>query len=266
MTRRWWVVPLVIAAVVDVALLARYETSPGVVVDRAILRTVGGPGCEQAVLVRGAADDQLYVIDTWRRKGQVVDSTAQAAFIPGAGLTPQSRTVIAEGGELDLSGLNHPLALPGGESGLVVRYRQQLGQGASWLSGPCLPFSNPFQSHLRLLGQMGDRGQRWTVYDGVERYARGPFQLFASADVWMGLRPDGRMGFEVLRPVTSAEGNGQAVPVAGSVVTVATLFEYPKTHLGRSFARQKAVQREHFYRLEYRRVLAMIAGLSGRGL
>ena len=263
MSPRWWVWPLVVAAVVDAALVGRFETSSGLAVDRAVLRSVHGSNCQQAVLVRSAASDQLFVIDTWRRGGAVVSGTASAAFVPGAGLTPQSKAAIAEGGEVNLSMLQRPVATPPSDGLMANRYLQQVGAASSWLAGPCLPFANPFQSHLRRMGTVPDGGQDLTVYRGDLRYARGSFQLFARAKVWMGVRPDGRMGFELLQ---EAAVPGVAAASPQNAVTVATLFQYPHSHLGQAFANQAPALRAGFYQKEYRRVLTTIGDLVHNGL
>jgi hypothetical protein len=247
--RRWWALPLVVAALVDAALVARFETSPGLAVDHAILRTVSGDGCEQAVLVRGVGSDQLFVIDTWVEGGGWVGDTATASFVPGLGLTPASEAAILADSELDLSQLGRPVHLA-----LRRDYQAQIGAAASWLRGPCLPFANPFQSHLRRLGTVRAGAERYTVYRGRLRYVRGAFQLFGLADVWMGVRADGRMGFEVVREL----GGGSSTPS----VTVATLFQYPKAHLGRRFAREAPALRARFYREEYQAVLSTLSSLT----
>ncbi len=262
MTPRGWVWPLLVAALIDVGLVLRFENSSGMAVDRAILRSVRGSNCQQAVLVHSPASDQLFVIDTWRRGGAIVSGTATADFVPGAGLTPQSKAAIAEGGEVNLTMLQHPVAVPAADGLLISRYQQQLDAAASWLAGPCLPFANPFQSHLRRVGTVVDGRRRLTLYRGALRYARGAFQLFAAARVWIGVRADGRMGFEVLQesPLPTG-GTAGAQPV-----TVTTLFQYPDAHLGRRFARQPAALRAGFYEREYDRVLGTLRTLVTVGL
>lgn len=260
-TPAWWLLPLLLAVVIDALLIARYEVSPGTQVSRAITRTIRGGACEEDILVRGPAMDNLFVVDSWMQNNHLVSVPSTVAFAPGAGITPQSLQTIQQGGEVDLSTLRPALPTPRRDLGirpLLHAYDSQLGAGQSWLQGPCVPFANPFQSHLRLAGSVTDFGTTYTVFQGRADYARGGASLVGRARVWFGVQQDGRLGFELLEQEPTRNANP-------AVNAIATLFSYPSAHLGASFARQPAVQRETFYVTTYDRVLALIALLQARG-
>lgn len=251
---RWWAVPLALALVLDAALAARFEASPAMAVGRAIVRTARGGTCRQAVVLRGQGLDRLFIVDTWVRQGHLVEVPSTVDFSPGLGLTPQSRRTIREGLEVDLSRLTGPFPTPKvgpGLTPLLGAYRQQVGAGDSWLQGPCLPFANPFQSRLHKIGAVASQGTAYTEYLGAV-HGRGGFQMFPDAEVWVGVRAGGRIGFELLRQQPSAGGNP-------ALQAVATLFTYPRSHMGRAFARETPTQREAFYGSVYRQVLSTMA-------
>ena len=250
---RWWVIPLLLALVVDGALVTRHEASPAMSVGRAILRTVRGGRCQEAMVMRGTDLDRMFILDTWLKDDQIITIPGIADFAPGLGLTPQSQQTITEGMDVDLTHLSAPASAhpgPRGSRPLIDRYAQQVRAGDSWLQDACVPFANPFQSHLqRVTTPVSSGGTRYTVYHGTVRYARGGFQLFPDAEVWIGVGTDGRLGFELLQQQPSSNGNA-------AILSVATLFTYPTAHLGSAFAKQAPSARESFYDGLYARVLA----------
>jgi hypothetical protein len=246
---------LVVAALIDAALVTGYEVSPAMRVSRAVLRTIRDGACEEAVVVRGKSVDKLFVVDSWLRNDRLVSVPIGVDFAPGAGLTHQSLQMIREGADVDLSGLT--AALPAKKQDLGIQpllniYRSQVGAADSWLQGPCFPFANPFQSNLRAVGGVTAQGVDYRVFRGNVRYARGAFQLFfPNAEVWFGVRPGGRLGFELLVQLPSKDFNP-------AISVVATLFRYPSTHTGRAFAAQAPAVRAAFYAGVYAQVLATI--------
>lgn len=208
--------------------------------------------------MRGADLDKLYVVDTWLRQNHLVTVPSTVDFAPGIGLTPQSQEIIREGLDVDLSRLTATIPQQKqfqGSQPLVQHYAQQLGAGDSWLQGSCVPFSNPYQSHLHRVATMTSQGTRYTVYHGGVHNARGGFQLFPNAEVWIGVRADGRLGFELLEQQPAKNGNP-------AITSVATLFTYPSTHLGTDFVQQPVGQREQFYDGTYTRVLATMVNFE----
>jgi len=227
-------------------------------VSRAITQTIRGGACEEDVLVRGEGLDKLFMVDSWLQNDHVVTVPSTVTFAPGAGLTPQSVQSIREGLEVDLSRLTG--AFPTQKQYLGIRpllqvYNAQLGAGDSWLQGTCVPFANPFQSHLRPVGVVSNQGTGYTVYQGGVSYKRGALPLLPKAEVWFGVRADGRLGFELLEQQPSPDANP-------AISAVATLFTYPQTHLGTAFAQQSPSRREAFYLSTYARVLSTIAAFQ----
>ena len=238
---RWWLLPLAIALMIDAMLGLRLETSPGMVVSRAVLRTTSSGGCQASVLFRMLGLDNLVIIDTWSQ-GPKAESLAanNVQFAAAAGLlTPQSQAVISEGIEVTRDPVPQPP--------LKADYKSELHRGVTWLTGQCTPFSNPFRIRLRRLGRMGGPQGSYVVYRGIltNRPGVGPVP---KADVWLGVRPDGRLGFELLRQIPTA-------PVdPGSLVTLEKVFTYPAAHLD-ALAKQSVPERTSFYQQEYHDLL-----------
>ncbi len=246
---RWWLWPLIVAAVVDLALVVRHQTSPAAAVNRAVTRTTALNGCQESVLLRQAGVDLLYVVGTWTTGGRLVVEPAALSFHPGAGLTSASRKQIELGAELGNATMS--LAISAHQAlTLGASYRSQLRLGASWLSGPCVPLTNPFQSRLTVTGQAGALPNRYTLYRGLLTVNRGGQALFSKADLWVGVRADGRLGFEVLRQNRGTSPSG--------LLAVATVFSYPRQHLN-SLVRATVAARESFYTADYHRVLTALA-------
>ncbi len=259
----WWLVPLAVAALCDAGLTARYETSPGARVDRAVMRTIEGGGCREVLVMHGNALDQLYVVDSWLQGHDLVTVPGTAEFAPGSGLTPQSVQTIQEGLDVNLSGLK-ATPPPGqkyqGVRPLVTLYHAQVGAGDSWVQGACLPFANPFQSHLRAVGHVAALGLTYAVFRGDLGYVRGPTRIFPKARVWVGVLPDGRLGFELVQERPVAQDTAST-----GVYLLAGLFTYPQTHLGSAFAAESPSARAAFYEREYQDVLRATAAFATAG-
>ncbi len=248
---RGWLVPLLVALIIDAVLGLRYQTSTGMAVSRAVLRTTGSGACQASVLFRMLGLDNLVIIDTWSQ-GPKAESLAanNVQFAAAAGLlTPQSQAVISEGIEVT----RDPMPQPPLESD----YTSELHRGVTWLTGQCTPFSNPFRTRLRRLGTMGSPEGTYVVYRGIltNRPGVGPLP---KADVWLGVRQDGRMGFELLRQIPTA-------PVdPGTLVTLEKVFTYPSAHLD-ALAQQSAAERASFYQQDYHDLLVTMQQAEDMG-
>ena len=188
--------------------------------------------------------------------GQAVSIPATVDFNPGGALTPQSRTLVQEGLELDVQALSPPVAgqVAGGGS-LVNPYRQQQHRGAVWIQSPCAPFINPLRGGLRPLGVWVYGGHRLQVFRGNVRSLPGSPGLLSSARVWVVIRADRRVRFEWLQRRQTPLGNPP-------LRTIAERFTYPTHHLDQRFAASSAADRARFYSKDYSEVLATLRGLE----
>ncbi len=206
--------------------------------------------------MRQSGLDHLLVEDTWRSAGQEVSVPATVDFNPGGSLTPQSRTLVHEGLELDLQALAPPATSGGnGAGGLVAAYRQQQHSGAVWIQNPCAPFVNPLRSGLRPVGVWVHGGHHLQVFRGSVRSLPGTTGLFSSARVWVAIRPDRRVHFEWLQRRHTSLGHQP-------LRTIAERFTYPSGHLDQRFAASPAAERARYYSREYTRLLAALHGLE----
>jgi hypothetical protein len=252
---RWALIPLAVALVVDVALVARYETSAGATVSRAIVRGAALGSCDTSTVVRTDAgntpQDSLIVADTWTAGKNVLQTAANPAFGPGGQLVPQSQQTIEEG--LDIQ---HQTATPipaallrGGQPPLVENYLAQIHRGATWLSGPCLAFANPMRSHLGAVGSLKTASGDFRVYRG-ELTASGTGALFQRSEVYLGVSAQGRVGFELLLQLPAPNANP-------AVVFVAEVMRYNAPLLS-GLAKHGVAQREAFYANDYRDVMRTV--------
>ena len=254
--RRWWPLPLLLAVVVDTGLWLHARYSPAGVVNRAVVRTLRSGACERSVLMRQAGLDHLLIEDTWVRGGQAVSVPATVDFNPGGDLTPQSRTLVQEGLEVDVAALTPAVASGAtGRMGLVALYRQQQHRGAVWIQSPCAPFANPLRSGLQPLGMWRRGGQALQVFRGHVHSLAGSPGLFPRARVWVAIRSDHRVRFEWLQRRRTQMGNPP-------LRTIAERFTYPTHHLDRTFAARSAADRARFYRSDYVSVLADLHSLE----
>jgi hypothetical protein len=259
-TSRVWLLPLVFAFVLDAFLVVRYETSAAMRVARAALRTTAGGMCEASVLERfqRLQDilDSVIITDTWVEGGQVRSRDALMQFAAAQGaMTPQSLRTIAEGIDVE--------SMPVTQTSLKASYQAQLHRGVPWVQDQCAPFANPFRSHLRPVGTLQAPQGPYAVYRGFLQAGNGrpqPGQPLAQlrADVWIGIRSDGRVGFEVLR----------ILPVPGSELPIAIekLFTYPGPggHLA-DLAQQPADARVSFYGQIYHDLVLTMEGAERMG-
>ncbi len=259
---RWWLLPLALAVVVDGLLVTRLETSAGMSVNRAIVRGATGGACMTSTVVRSSAadspTDQLFVTDTWMQHETVLTLGASPQFGPDGVLVPQSQATIAQGLDIE-SQPAQPLPkaiVRSGRPPLVENYLLQVHHGAAWVTGPCVPFANPMRSHLSSLGAMQTPAGSYTVYRGQLTTPGGSAEL-AKAEVWLGVRSDGRIGFEVLQQLPSANADP-------AIVFVAKLFTYHGPQLS-GLAKESASDRIAFYDADYRAVLQTIAGAQELG-
>ncbi len=252
---RWALIPLAIALVVDVGLVARYETSPGATVSRAIERGAALGSCDTSTVVRTDAgstpQDSLIVADTWTRGKDVLQTAANPAFGPGGQLVPQSQQTITEGLDIQNQAATPiPAALlRGGRPPLVANYIAQLHHGATWLSGPCLAFANPMRSHLGAVGSLATPQGDYRVYRG-ELTASGTGALFERSEVYLGVSPRGRVGFELLLQLPAPNANP-------AVIFVAEVMHYGAPELP-GLAKHGAAQREAYYATDYRDVMQTV--------
>jgi hypothetical protein len=249
---RWWLLPLAIALLVDVTLVVRQQASPGLAVSRSIVRGASGGSCETSTLVRnavgGSLSDDLFVIDTVTVGSGVISTAANPQFGPGGQIVPQSQQMIAEGLDIQSEPDPVPAALTRtGQPALVANYLAQLHHGDAWLSGPCVPFANPERSHLRRAGSFATADGAYTVYSG-RLTTSGTEGELAKSEVWVGVRADGRVGFEVLRQLPSRNADP-------AVIFVAQLFTYSGGHLS-ALKSQPAAARIAFYDSDYQDVLS----------
>lgn len=248
---RQWLIPLLAALLIDAALVLRFQTSPGTAVSRAVLRTTSNGACQASLLVRVLGLDNLVITDTWVQGAQPKTVAAQPiAFAAAQGLlTPQSQQLIDEGIEVQTD--------PAIQPPMKAAYVQQIRHGTSWLAGQCTPFSNPFKSRLRVLGTMGSPDGPYVVYRGIATTPPGPGRL-PKADVWLGVRSDGRLGFELLRqiPTTAVD--------PGSLVILEKVFTYPSTHLD-ALQHQPASARASYYQQDYHDLLVTMQQAESMG-
>lgn len=248
---RGWLIPLLVALLIDAALVVRFQTSAGLTVSRSVVRTIGSGGCQSALLVRVLGLDNLIITDTWSQGQKARVMAAQPiAFAAAQGLmTPQTEQLIDEGIEVQTDPQLHPV--------LESQYAAQIRRGTSWLSGQCTPFSNPFRTSLRRLGTMQAPDGPYVVYRGLLKTDPGPGRL-PKADVWLGVRGDGRLGFELLRqiPTTAVD--------PGSLVILEKVFTYPGTHLD-ALQVQPAPARASFYQQDYHDLLVTMQQAEDMG-
>lgn len=208
MVWQFWV--LLSAALIVAALVWRFESSPGMVMSRAIRATAATQGCQQSVLVRGAVDDVLLINSTWIQGSEIINEPAQVLFAPGGTITPTSLSAIAAGTDLGqqvtvppASSVSSSTTAKAVAPSFMRSYQQQLNAADSWLAGACLPYANPFQSGLRRDGLIAIEAQHDTLFRGQIVYHRGSYEPFAKAKVWEVVRP-GSAGWavEVVLPTT----------------------------------------------------------------
>jgi hypothetical protein len=252
---RWALLPLAVALVVDAGLVARYETSAGAAVSRAVVRGAALGVCNTSTVVRtdgGSTPlDNLIVSDVSTQGKDVLQMVANPQFGPGGALVPQSATMIAEG--LDIQA-EPAMPIPAqltrtGRPPLVANYLVQLHHGEPWLSGPCVPFANPMRSHLGAEGPVTTPDGRYQVYRGELRTA-GASGEFARSEVYLGVTPRGRLGFELLLQLPAPNANPE-------VLFIARVIRYGGPTLS-GLAKEGAAQREAFYTADYRDVMATV--------
>ncbi len=247
--RHWWLIPLAVALVVDAGLAVQHETTPAMAVNRAVSRTTSGGDCRESILFRGVGlNDQVDVMDAWNSQGQIFTQRAKVTFTSSTQLSAASVQA------LELNDALQPVIKSGGPTGRVTlagSYHSQVRQGISWLGGPCVPLVNPFQSGIRPLGKVSTGSETYALYGGRITVNRGGGQpLFADAQVWMGVRPGGRLGFEVLHAVGPTP--------MGTLEDVATLYTYPTERMATVQQTETLGQLEQFYLAHYQRLLAML--------
>ena len=246
MSRRWWV-PLLAALVVDAGLIAHHEVAAATRVNRAVQKATAGGQCREAVLSQTTGVNDLSVVDAWQGKGTIYTQLATVSFVRGTTLTAKSVQSIELGQDLGPVTANPP----GAASTLGGSYRAQLARGISWLTGPCIPMVNPFQSGMRRLGQFFVATEPYSVFQGRITVNRGGGQpLIPNASVWIATGGDGRIAFEVLRTT-------DAVSI-GDPQTVAASYTYPTERMAAMERHETVKEIERFYTSTYTRLLAAV--------
>jgi len=196
--RRFWWLPLVIAAVVDLALLVHGLNLPGARVNRAVERSLQTQGCEEGLLVRTAGGaDSLSLFDVHLGAADLTVQAMQADFAPNGDLTPSSQASIGVGS--DVATTSTPTAVASDPHPLLSAYDRQIRANTTWLRGDCLPLPNPRISHLHAAGDLRLPGAAYHMYQGEAPFQVNGHPIFeASAAVWMGVAQDGTLGFAVV--------------------------------------------------------------------
>lgn len=197
MRRLWWL-PLVLAAVVDLLLVLHALNLPGAQVNRAVERSLLAHGCEEGLLVRTAGGgDSLSLLHVSLGGSDVTVRAMQAEFGPNGDLTASSRASIGEGSDVSTS--SGPAAAALGPHPLLGAYDRQIQTHATWLQGDCLPLPNPRVSHLRAAGDLQLPDGAYHMYHGKAPFEENGHPIFqTNASVWMGVAPDGTLGFAVV--------------------------------------------------------------------
>ena len=197
--RRFWWAPLAIAALVDLLLFGHAHFAASAQVDRAVRRSLVTPGCQEAVLVRTAGGpDDLTVLHVTVGGTQEAVLDMQVEFGPGGTLTAASRQSVATGSDASMSvnpigsgvGTVHPL---------LDLYAHQVGSGANWLNGACLPLPSPRASSRRQAGSITFSGSTYRLFRGSGAFKQNGRAIFQTpAKVWMGVAGDGTLAFAVV--------------------------------------------------------------------
>ena len=237
MNGRWWLAPLLVAVMVDGAVVVHHAAAPSAAINRATQRSTRSGECREAVLLDTAGVQQVDVVDAWDAQGRVYTQQGSVMFAGGATLAAESVRSIELGEDLG------PVtaSTPGVPMSMATYYQQQVGQGISWITGTCVPMVNPFQSGMRRVGLLSVANEPYELFHGRIAVNRGGGQaLIPDAEVWIATGGDGRLGFAVLRPT-------QPVPV-GDLTTVAVLYMYPTERLASMEKHETVKQIEAFYR------------------
>lgn len=196
--RRYWWVPLLIAAIVDAGLVLHGFSLPGPTVSRAVRRSLLARGCQEGLLVRTASGpDELSLLHVRVQGAALRVREMRAEFAAGGVLTGASRaSVAANADETTSRAAPAPAA---GPHPLLSPYLQQLRARASWLVGDCLPLPNPQASHLHAAGTLRLAGAKDQVFHGLASFQSNGHPIFAApASVWMGVGPRRTLAFAVV--------------------------------------------------------------------
>ncbi len=196
--RRYWWVPLVIAAIVDAGLVLHGFSLPGPTVSRAVQRSLLARGCQEGLLVRTASGpDELSLLHVRVQGAALRVREMRAEFQAGGVLTGASRASVAANADETTS--QAPPAPAAGPHPLLSPYLQQVHARASWLVGDCLPLPNPQASHLHAAGTLRLGGAKDQVFFGLASFQSNGHPIFAApASVWMGLGPRRTLAFAVV--------------------------------------------------------------------
>lgn len=247
MSGRWWLAPLLLAAVVDAAVVVHHELAPATVINRAVQRGTRSGQCREAVLLQTNGASELDVVDAWVAKGLIYTQKGAVMLASASTLAPASVRAI-ELGE-DLGPVTSSPA--GSPATLASWYQAQVAKGVSWLNGPCVPMVNPFQSGMRRLGLFAVAHQDYAFFAGHITVDRGGGQpLIPDAAVWIATGSDGRIAFQVLRAT-------DPVP-AGQLRTVVAFYTYPRQRMANLERHETVRQIEAFYTGIYRHIEAAL--------
>jgi hypothetical protein len=231
---RWQVAVVVAVALLDLAVVWRWYSAPDMVVSRAALATARSGACREVLLVRGEGLDRLYLVDVATGKSGPQVSIGSAAFAAGA-MTASSAAAVAAGQDLATSG-GQPQGSP---TTLAKGYAAAVSSRDSWIGGPCMPLEDPLAAKLQPAGYVRLSDGLAQVYAGTVRYRRGAFDLFAQAQVRIGVNAQGRLAFEGLA--------GQPAAGAAPATQVVIRFLPPTAPLSRLSAPARLQAYNQYY-------------------